>query len=141
MRAVNIYFIVVIDWTAFIIRWKLCFGTPLFKGHHYPGDTKFGPRRKSLHSGDSSLSNHKVTDHKLKRVDIFKCTLITIMEAFKLNQSMTRLAKRWIQWAASAIERLDRNIVLYEIEKFTKTDSQLPIDLDPWASLITLRRS
>ena len=67
------------------------------------------------------------------------------MEAFTnctiLNQSMTRLAKRWIQWAASAIERLDRNIVLYEIEKFTKTDSQLPIDLDPWASLITLRRS
>ena len=35
---------------------------------------------------------------------------------------------------------LDRNIVLYENEKFTKTDSQLPIDPDPWASLIiTLR--
>ena len=37
---------------------------------------------------------------------------------------------------------LDRNIVLYENEKFTKTDSQLPIDPDPWASLIiTLRWS
>ena len=28
---------------------------------------------------------------------------------------------------------VDRNIVLYENEKFTKTDSQLPIDPDPWA--------
>ena len=36
---------------------------------------------------------------------------------------------------------VDRNIVLYENEKFTKTDSQLPIDPDPWAWWITLRRS
>ena len=35
---------------------------------------------------------------------------------------------------------LDRNIVLYENQKFTKTDSQLPIDPDAGASLsATLR--
>ena len=33
---------------------------------------------------------------------------------------------------------LDTNIVLYENEKFAKTDSQLPIDSDPRASLIAL---
>ena len=34
---------------------------------------------------------------------------------------------------------LNQNIVLYENEKFTKTNSQLPNDPDPWASLIALR--
>ena len=36
---------------------------------------------------------------------------------------------------------LDRNIVLYQNDNFTKTDSQLPTDPDPLVSLITLRRS
>ena len=36
---------------------------------------------------------------------------------------------------------LESNIVLHENEKFTKTDSQLPIDPDQQASLMTLRRS
>ena len=36
---------------------------------------------------------------------------------------------------------LDRNIVLYKNEKFTKTDNKLPIAPDPSVSLITLKRS
>ena len=36
---------------------------------------------------------------------------------------------------------LESNIVLHENEKFTKTDSQLRIDPDQQASLMTLRRS
>ena len=34
---------------------------------------------------------------------------------------------------------LDRNILLYDNKKFAKTDSQLPFNPDPWASLIPLR--
>ena len=40
--------------------------------------------------------------------------------------------------ATGLIYTWDRNIVLDETQKFTKTDSQLSIDPDPGASLIAL---
>ena len=41
--------------------------------------------------------------------------------------------------ATGLIYTWDRNIVLDETQKFTKTDSHLPIDPDPGASMTALR--
>ena len=51
----------------------------------------------------------------------------------------TRLAKRDLLGRQSLDET--EIIILYENEKFTKTDSQLPIDPDPRASLIALNET
>ena len=54
-------------------------GTPLFRGKEHI----FWVPKPGLTSIQGTLSTQKMTDHKEIRVDNFKSTLITIMEAFK----------------------------------------------------------
>ena len=130
---------------SFPKNWTI-FEQVLFSGKYsliYKNSFCSSPSTPSIPSSNFGVNEKKSHDVTFQMKPLWKYSHIEIIvfQHFTGCNHVSKLVSPKGQFTGLLLLTLDRNIVLYENDKFTKTGSQLPIDPDPRASLITLQRS